>query len=475
MSNHSCSLVVATALLAGCGDGKSDVRADGRPDIDELAGRIAAENQQPGTGAWALDDPAMAGEIEGYASHVSAAAGDVVSVMVSMSRAGTFTWHVYRLGYYGGAGGRLIVEGGPVKGDTQADPTFEPDTGLIEASWTPSFTLDTSGWLTGAYVVRLERDDGKQSYVPLIMRDDTRTAEVALQHSTATWAAYNDWGGDSLYVSTHDLVRGRKVSYDRPYVAGLGFGSGLLIGQEASFLRWLEERGYDVEYTTDLDTGGPSAQVDDNWIFVAIGHDEYISMEQRLAYEQALARGVNFAFLTGNTMYWQVRYEDEGRTVVCYKDRVDLDPMVGVDDSRVSTAFRDPPVNLPENQFLGVISQGSAVSEGTDWIVQSSDHWIYAGTGLGNGDRIPGVVGFEWDGLLDNGLAPHGLTVLASSTPLPDRPEEPHNATIYEDHGAFLFAAGSMYFGKLASDEPAVTRMIENVLGKAGADPHTVE
>jgi hypothetical protein len=471
-------LVLAlAAVVAACGgDGAAagDDAAtppggsDGAADDPAVHQRIAEENALPGTSTWRIEHPAEAREIEGYASRISSG-GEPVDVKVSLARAGTFRWFVYRLGFYGGLGGRLVEEGGPADGGPQAEPSYDPSTGLSRADWPTSFTLEPAGWLTGAYLVRLQRDDGFESYVPLIVRDDARDAEVALQHSTGTWAAYNDWGGDSLYVSTHGLDRARKVSSERPFSAALGFGSGLLVGQEAAFVAWVEERGFDVEYTTDLDAGGPAARVGDHRLYLAIGHDEYVSLDQRHQYEAALARGTSFAFLSGNTMPWQVRYEDGGRTMVCYKDHIDEDPLLGVDDARVATLFRDPPVNLPENAFLGVLSHGGAVSEGRDWIVRSPDHWVYGGAGVAEGDAIPGIVGFEWDGLYDNGMAPAELVVLASSVIDPEHPDEPHDATIYERGDAFLFAAGSMYVGAYAGDHPEVTRMLENLFAHAGA------
>ena len=71
-----------------------------------------------------------------------------------------------------------------------------------------------------------------------------------MQLPTATWHAYNAFGGESCYTSSHGLPGGqaRKVSLLRP--SSQGYGSGTFLYLEHEGVRWLEEQGYDVEYFT---------------------------------------------------------------------------------------------------------------------------------------------------------------------------------------------------------------------------------
>lgn len=46
---------------------------------------------------------------------------------------------------------------------------------------------------------------------------------------------------------------------------------------------------------------------------------------------------------------------------------------------------------------------------------QPSTDPYYANTGLQNGDALTGLVGFEWDAVVNNGFTPAGLTVLSQS------------------------------------------------------------
>ncbi len=40
------------------------------------------------------------------------------------------------------------------------------------------------------------------------------------------------------------------------------------------------------------------------------------------------------------------------------------------------------------------------VNGGGDWIITKADHWMFAGTGVKNGDAIPGLIGWEYHGRL---------------------------------------------------------------------------
>jgi len=62
------------------------------------------------------------------------------------------------------------------------------------------------------------------------------------------------------------------------------------------------------------------------------------------------------AFFSGNTVYWQVRYEDEGRTMVCYKYTArEQDPLAGSDRQHLLTSiWSDPLIGRPENLTTGL-------------------------------------------------------------------------------------------------------------------------
>ena len=117
-----------------------------------VANAIVRENQKPGTTDWLVMrvEDAAANErndryrrqraIEGYVSRTSVRAGDTLTAFVSTSPAASYRADVYRLGYYGGKGGRLIAKLGPFSGTPQREPVDGPQQ-LIEAGWTKSFDI----------------------------------------------------------------------------------------------------------------------------------------------------------------------------------------------------------------------------------------------------------------------------------------------------------------------------------------------
>ena len=472
------SLVAAVSLVTQlqCGGGGDDSGGVNPPPAGVTGDvkAIARENALPGSGAWQIGNPSTGGELAAYSNQESYPAGSDVSISVSANPAGQFSWRVFRMGGYGGSGGRLYAQGGPVSAPTQATPSFDPTTGLVRAGWPATFSFSTRSadgnpWLTGVYVVLMTKTDGKQTYAIFILRDDTRNAEVAVHLPTATWHAYNDFGGESLYMSSHGLSGGhaRKVSLDRPIT--LGFGSGKFLFEEHEGVRWLEDMGYDVEYLTSSDVGGAVNRLGGHRIYVTMAHDEYATMATMDRLQAALGGGTSLAFLTGNTYAWQIRYEDNERTIVGYKELAAQDPVQG---PTTTTHFRDPIVNRPENGLIGVMSDGSDNANVTpaDWVVTNANHWIYSGTGLGNGSTIPGIIYYEWDGLVNNGATPAGTTVVASSV-VPNNviPGSRHEATVYERTPAVVFAAGTVYFNQHLRSKPAVAQIMKNVLTRAGA------
>src|SRR5207244_1932842 len=201
---------------------------------------------------------------------------------------------------------------------------------------------------------------------------------------------YNSYGANTMTGET----RAVEVSFDRPY-AGLGFPQ----ADEMEFIRWIERMGYDVTYSTNVDTHANGASQRNHKAFLSVGHDEYWSKEVFDAIEGARDAGVNLAFFAADTGSVQVRFEPSAsgsanRVMICYKS-TSLDPVSG---PTTTVAFRSPPVNRPEQTLRGVMTGGLLTSGPlADYVVTNSSHWMYAGTGLEDGDTVAGIVGYEMD------------------------------------------------------------------------------
>jgi hypothetical protein len=422
---------------------------------------IQRENQLPGTTAWQLSNPASEDgktatypAIEGYAWTTSAQAGDEVQFSVS-TPSPSFSADVYRMGWYQGKGGRLMQSIVTVQGHAYPLPSPDASTGLIEANWPVAFTLKTNPqWVSGMYMVKLTAANGEQSYIPFVLRS-TKPSDFAFIHAVNTDEAYNVWGGASLYRDLTNMLNAKrafKVSFDRPFEQDRG--AGLFFWFEYPMVRWLEQRGYDISYLSDPDLQNIPYSLQNYHALLIVGHSEYWSKQMRDALEMTINKGVNLAVFGANSIYWQIRYEPRisgsqsfpMRTIVCYKSTA-IDPLYGKENSLVTAQFRQDPLNRPEQTLLGAMqaSNWEPNQGGFPWVVADASSWVFAGTGLRNGDSLQGLVGYEYDKVYPNYPVPQGLQILAAS-PVVDqlKKHDTANATLYTtSSGARVFDVGT--------------------------------
>ncbi len=277
--------------------------------------------------------------------------------------------------------------------------------------------------------------------------------------------------------------RARHVSFNRPYAFVDAAGNqspqnsaGQLLHYESHMLRWLEREGYDVTYATDVDLhANPSLLVNHRAVLVP-GHPEYWSREMRSSVEAAAAHGISFGYFAANGCYWQVRFEPSrvngapNRTLVCYKDN--RDPFASRPEKSPLTTvqWRDAPLSLPEDAFIGVMYEHPSVDAAI--IVTNPAHWAFANTNVKRGDRLPGLLGYEADRVFEN--APAGMELLAQSPVggiVNPQGDQPHSDVVVctAPSGAITFATGSMYWclGLNGPRPNAVAEQVtRNVLGR---------
>jgi hypothetical protein len=416
---------------------------------------IQVENSKPGSPGWAagLKDSSTQvtnAPIQGYASEISVLPGQAVHVHVDVHPAARYRIDVYRLGWYGGSGARLLACipgcGRSSLGRTHAIPAADPATGELAAHWPVSARIRIPrAWVSGYYIAKLEvtsgRRRGKANYVPFVVRSRAAHASTILvQASVNAWEAYNNWAGKSLYAFNSVGGAATKASFDRPFSYA---GQRTLFDWEYQLARFLERRGYDVSYTTDVDTDRDPGELLRHNLVLVSGHDEYWSKQIRDAFEAALSSGVNLAFMGADIGDWQIRYEDNGRTIVEYRDAA-LDPEP--DPALKTTTFRDLVPARPQCQLLGIQYQGGFRSDfplPTSYSANPAaldDPW-FAGTGLSPSSALPGLVGYEWDGV-QAGCATPALTVLFHAAGPPDADAVRYVAS----SGARVFSSGSLQF-----------------------------
>jgi hypothetical protein len=272
------------------------------------------ENAKPGTSDWRLTNVSLSREIEGYASLTSVNRGGQISLFVNTSSP-TYTLEIFRLGWYGGLGGRRITQPMQFAGIQQTIPSPDATTGKVECNWTNPYTFTVpvnDDWPSGAYVAKLtESAGGKQRYILFVVRDDSRASDYLFQVAVNTYQAYNPWGGKSLYAFNSTGPAAVEVSFERPYAEIFGDdGSGAFVeGWEYNMTRFLEREGYDVSYVTDVDVHSNPSLLLSHHAHLIVGHNEYWSWEMRQALTAARDNGIGIGNFAGDTMFWQMRYQ----------------------------------------------------------------------------------------------------------------------------------------------------------------------
>ncbi len=529
-----CLTLAGAAFAILAGTGASVLSA-----ASSCANPIVCENMLPGdppsdwqvTGA---GDPT----IQGFATSMGVNVGQTEYFKIKTPST-AYHIDILRLGYYGGDGARLIASGiKPSAPLPQAQPqcltsssTGEIDCGnwAVSASWTVP-----SNAVSGLYVAHLVRDDaqdpGGDSQIFFVVRNDSGHSDILLQTSDATWEAYNDYGGNSLYTCTVACPPGNPqgykgafaVSYNRPFDGALSTDAGASDPYYAEYqmIRWLEKNGYDVSYTNQSEVSTAPSLLLNHKVFISSGHDEYWSAGQRSAVQAAIGAGVNVAFFSGNEVFWKTRWAPSidgsntpDRTIVTYKETHFNAPTDPADPPTWTGAWADPRFSppadggLPANALTGqqfLVNSGSADIT-VPYRYSRLRFWRNTAVSqLSPGQSLtlaPGnqMLGYEWDADEDNGFRPAGLFDMSSTTVsgvqaftdygtfLNENATATHNLTLYRaPSGALVFGAGTVQWSWGLDDtnawgetgppfgstpDPTVEQATVNLLADMGVEP----
>lgn len=441
--------------------------------------------------------------IEGYTDQLSYAPGDEVQFHISTSAA-KYKLEITRLGKER----QSVLVANDLPGKEYPVPENASSHGC---NWPVGHKLTIPvDWKSGYYSVTLRAEDRGGGFIQRNTRTATSeaffivraarpgaTSKILLQLCTNTYNAYNNWGGHSLYAfHARNKLQGSRVSFNRP-------PSSQFNNWEQPFVTWAENNGYVLEYAANSDLEFRPELLATYKLVLSVGHDEYWSAPMRDNLEAFIGKGGNVAFFSGNTCCWQVRSEEQGRALTCWKQAFNLDPLFPTDDHRLlSTLWSHHLVNRPENQLTGVgflyggyhKSHGQFMDGAAAFTVHRPEHWILEGTGLKHNDAFGGkdtIVGYECDGCeftLQNGLpvptgrdgTPKDFTIVGTC---PAR-WHPDDAFWYDrfakdrtgaavmgvyTRGGTVFTCGSTDWAHgLRGNDPHVMRITRNILDRLG-------
>lgn len=289
----------------------------------------------------------------------------------------------------------MIAKVAGLPGGFHETPPYEQRPWAEGAGWPVGYSwVVPAEWENGNYLALLRTTSGEYTYTyhPFIVRtrSPSSRSKVAFVMNYNTRNAYNRWGGKSLYFTRvpDDGHKGVEVTFLRPFEASSGRGNNYWGQWEVS--SQLIADGFDPEFITEWDICSNPAILRAYHVLVFAGHHEYISRRTYDALEAHHRRGGHLAFFSGNDIWWQVRFEDNGNRMVGYRSyALREDPMRGVDDARVTTLWKEKPLDRPAEALQGVsYVLYSYCFEREDFIVQDCNHFMFEGTGLGNGDAF---------------------------------------------------------------------------------------
>ncbi len=409
--------------------------------------------------------------IEGYCSRQSVKAGETLDLFVSTRPAARFTIDLFRMGYYGGAGARLMTQLGPFTGQEQPVPEIGEQR-LRECQWQACTSLTIpADWPSGVYLGRLTTvpisadQPYWQSYLIFIVTDD-RPADVLFQCSDNTWQAYNRWPvNESLYTDPRAAhAPGVSVSFDRPYGLypqtsivnqPLSIGTGEFLLWEYPLCYWLEKEGYDVTYCANVDNLDP-ANLKRCKSLISIGHDEYWDVRQYHNVKQAIDEGLSILWLSANDVYMVTPFS--ANAAGADNRRLTRETCFGEFREEEKEAYAKVlgPFEKPGPDERDIIGARTVVpfNGGGDWTCTAADHWLFAGTGMKKGDSIPGLVGWEFHGDPDTTRA--NLEIIAAGNVWAGGTRLGHYAaTLFEGpKGNLIFNASTIFWSQGLSSPP---------------------
>jgi hypothetical protein len=406
----------------------------------------ASEYHKPGTTDWKITRLGSQHAVEAYADTADVVPGEPVTLYIS-STASKARVEAFRVGWYGGAQARRVWHTDDVRVHRQQAPQITSGLNTVTAHWQPSLTMHTTGWPEGAYLIRISTDTG-QRYVPLIVRTVDSSGKVLLVHATATWQAYNTWGGHSLYQgpggSSDYANRALVVSFDRPYDHN---GAHKFLEFERSVAALVDRLRLPVAYTTSAHVHTDPGLLRNARAIISLGHDEYWTPQMRANVAAARDAGVNIAFLGANACFRRIRLQPSAqganRQIVCYKTDYQKDPMYGVHNALVTNDYREPPDPHPECTLIGTYYE--AFPTAGDYVVLTPDSWLFRGTGAVKGSTYPRLIGPEYDRANPVVPLPRPFQVVAHS-PITCKGTHTYSDSAYytTKSGAGVFNVGTM-------------------------------
>src|SRR5262249_1923065 len=247
---------------------------------------------------------------------------------------------------------------------------------------------------------------------------------------------------------------------------------------EWRLLGWLEREGFDYDYYAEAQLHDGTLNLDAYRVLIIAIHPEYWTREMFLTVKRwVFERGGRLMYLAGNGLNCEVTLSPGG-IMRCRSHVNSLHGEMGghSDDGTVEYESRMHRTLESEAGLLGVVCTSAGLMTAAPYRVENDSHWVFADTGLRNGDlfgketlheRVSGgASGHETDKRSPS--SPANTVLLAKGTNSGNGGAE----VVYHEPagGGAVFSTGSITWIPALFPDQHVSRMTRNVLKRFLAD-----
>lgn len=432
---------------------------------------------------------------------------------LSLWRYGLRPEEVRILGWYDEHGPRAVMQILP-DGDFTVDGVHWNEVGY---GGNPHHSyLVTAPARSGLYYIHAEGGSGAWTSAPWVVAPARPSAPVAVVLSTNTWNAYNLFGGRSNYVNAPRLperpvlnARQDLARFDSSAISGWGYpdeaylplsferpepgnviprgarAEDPIAGRLASslapaewrLLAWLEREGFSYDTYSDQQLHDGTLDLSAYRALIISVHPEYWSRRQLERVRDWIDAGGRFVVLGGNSINCEVEPSPDGRSIRFRTQLTSTDGALGMPDAEDPATWYDSRFHrsaFSEASVMGLATTETGIMTAAPYRVAAgaADHWVFAGTGLREGDlfgerslheRCPGgASGHETD--KRTAMTPPGYRLLAKGTNPDDGGAE---IVLREGIGTgsgAVFNVGSITYVPALLVDGAISRITRNVL-----------
>ena len=339
----------------------------------------------------AIDD-----SISIYLDQWSARCGDKITIRLGSKRAATTVVRAYRIGWYAGAGSRLMWSSAPIHVPATRMPNVSRPSIPSPNFPTKIATTINASWAPGLYAIVSSVGSHISGVAEFTVRSSKPPAPAIVIYSGLTNASYSPFGGASLYRGLDGGSLATTVSLQRPLILT---GRVSFLKQDVPTAQLLDRAGINADPVMDTDVHTTPSLLKSRTLVVLPGHSEYWTKPMYDGLLAAQSAGANIAVVGANEIYWQTRVKTNslGQPVAMFVARtLAKDPVASTAPALATVRWRDAPLLHDPATSLGE-SYTVTKAHGSLQIL-SVPSWLATIPGLQTGAILKDIAAGEVDG-----------------------------------------------------------------------------